>query len=76
MRSRLAALLTVAVLTAGAGATFAIASHDDGGGPSPSAAKAEYKPGCGPKRSGGVDGRGAQHTGQPRHDDGRTDCPK
>jgi hypothetical protein len=76
MRSRFATLLTVGLLTAGAGGTFAIAKHDDGGGNNGSAAKAQYKPGCGPKKSGGVDGSGAQHTGPPGHHDGRDDCPK
>lgn len=50
MRSRLATLLTIGVLTAGAGGTFAIAGGG-GNGDNGSAASGQYKPGkgCGDK---------------------------
>lgn len=50
MRSRLATLLTVSLLTVGAGGTFAIAGSG-GKGDGGSAAKSQYKPGkgCGDK---------------------------
>ncbi|MDP9347059.1 MAG: hypothetical protein M3P44_15375 [Actinomycetota bacterium] len=50
MRSRLATLLTVSLLTVGAGGTFAVAHSGDNGNDG-SAAKSQYKPGkgCGDK---------------------------
>jgi hypothetical protein len=42
MKSRLATLLTMGLLVVGAGGTFAIAKHDEGGGGKPSAGKVQY----------------------------------
>ena len=66
MKSRaLVALLTVSLMAGGTGAV--IAGNGNGSGGNDDAAKAQYKPGYGPCKNGGVDGSGATHTGPPGH---------
>ena len=63
MRSRvLVAFLTVGLLAGSAGGVIA---GSGGGNGSNDAANAQYKPGYGPCKNGGVDGSGATHTGPP-----------
>ena len=72
LRSRtIAAFLTVALMAAGTGGVLAGGGNGNGG----SAADSQYKPGCGPKKSDGVNPSGT-HTGQPGKDPNRGDCPK
>ncbi len=74
LRSRgIAAVLTFALMAAGTGGVLAGGGNGHGGG---SAAKTQYKPGCGPKKSNGVNPSGT-HTGPPGHGDtNRESCPK
>ena len=74
MRSRsVAALLAVALMAAGTGGVLAGGGNGHGGG---SASKSQYKPGCGPKKTNGVNPSGT-HTGPPGHGDtNRESCPK
>ena len=74
LRSRgMAAVLTLALMAAGTGGVLAGGGHGNGGG---SSAKSQYKPGCGPKKSNGVNPSGT-HTGPPGHGDtNRESCPK
>ena len=74
LRSRgMAAVLTLALMAAGTGGVLAGGGHGKGGG---SSAKSQYKPGCGPKKSNGVNPSGT-HTGPPGHGDtNRESCPK
>jgi hypothetical protein len=66
MKSRmLVALITVGLMAGGTGGVIA-ASGGNGNG-NDDAAKAQYKPGYGPCKNGGVDGSGATHTGPPGH---------
>ena len=58
----LVALLTVSLLGASTGAVIA---GGGGNGNGNDAAQAQYKPGYGPCKNGGVDGSGATHTGPP-----------
>ncbi|MEA2375756.1 MAG: hypothetical protein QOD53_2219 [Thermoleophilaceae bacterium] len=69
LKSRsIAALLTVALMAAGSGGV--IAAGGAGGG---SAANNQYKPGCGPKKTDGVNPSGT-HTGPPGQV-GEDNCP-
>jgi hypothetical protein len=74
LRSRgIAAVLTVALMAAGTGGVLAGHGNGNSGG---SAANSQYKPGCGPKKSNGVNPSGT-HTGPPGHGDtNRESCPK
>src|SRR5207237_7401527 len=56
----IATLLTLALMAAGTGGVIAASS----GGPTPSAQNSQYKPGCGPKKTNGVNPSGT-HTGPP-----------
>jgi uncharacterized membrane protein len=70
LKSRsIAALLTVALMAAGTGGVLAAGSS--GGG---SSSNSTYKPGCGPKKTNGVNPSGT-HTGPPGQSDGRASCP-
>src|SRR5438309_74034 len=72
MRSRsVAALLAVALMAAGTGGVLAGGGNGHGGG---SGSKSQYKPGCGPKKTDGVNPSGT-HTGPPGNGPGRTNCP-
>ena len=63
--------LAVALMAAGNGTVIAA-----GGGSGGSAANAQYKPGCGPKKTNGVNPSGT-HTGPPgQGDTNRESCPK
>ena len=67
----IATLLTLALMAAGTGGVIAAS-----GGPPPSASTSQYKPGCGPKKTDGVNPSGT-HTGPPGHGDtNRESCPK
>src|SRR3954469_5147553 len=69
----IAAVLTVALMAAGTGGVIAGGGHGNGNG---NASKSQYKPGCGPKKSNGVNPSGT-HTGPPGHGDtNRESCPK
>ena len=69
----IATLLTVALMAAGTGGVIAGGGH---GGHNGNASKSQYKPGCGPKKSNGVNPSGT-HTGPPGHGDtNRESCPK
>jgi len=74
MKSRsIATLLTVALMAAGTGGVIAGGGHGGGNG---NASKSQYKPGCGPKKTNGVNPSGT-HTGPPgRGDTNREHCPK
>ena len=68
----IATLLTLALMAAGTGGVIAASS----GGPTPSAQNSQYKPGCGPKKTDGVNPSGT-HTGPPgQGDTARESCPK
>ena len=67
----IAALLTVALMAAGTGGVLA----GGGGGGNGNSANSQYKPGCGPKKTNGVNPSGT-HTGPPGHGPGRSHCPK
>ena len=73
LRSRgMAAVLTLALMAAGTGGVLAGGGNGHGGG---SSAKTQYKPGCGPKKTNGVNPSGT-HTGPPgRGDTHREHCP-
>lgn len=73
LRSRtMAAFLTVALMAAGTGGVLAGGS----GGGTGSAGNSQYKPGCGPKKTDGVNPSGT-HTGPPgKGDTNRESCPK
>jgi hypothetical protein len=73
VRSRsIAALLTCALMAAGTGGVIA----GGGNGNSGNASNSQYKPGCGPKKTDGVNPSGT-HTGPPGHGDtARESCPK
>jgi hypothetical protein len=66
----IAALLAVALMAAGTGGVLAGGT----GGPTPSSSDSQYKPGCGPKKTDGVNPSGT-HTGPPGQGDGRASCP-
>ena len=69
----IATLLTLALMAAGTGGVIAASS---GGGTGGNASTSQYKPGCGPKKSNGVNPSGT-HTGPPGHGDtNRESCPK
>ena len=69
----IATLLTLALMAAGTGGVIAASS---GGGTTPSASNSQYKPGCGPKKTDGVNPSGT-HTGPPgQGDTNRESCPK
>jgi hypothetical protein len=74
LRSRtMAALLTVALMAAGTGGVIAGGNGGNGNG---SAGNSQYKPGCGPKKTDGVNPSGT-HTGPPGHGDtARESCPQ
>jgi uncharacterized membrane protein len=74
LKSRsVAALLTVALMAAGTGGVIAGGGNGNGNG---SASNSQYKPGCGPKKTNGVNPSGT-HTGPPGHGDtNRESCPK
>ena len=74
LKSRsVAALLTVALMAAGTGGVIAGGGNGNGNG---SASNSQYKPGCGPKKTDGVNPSGT-HTGPPGHGDtARESCPK
>jgi hypothetical protein len=63
MKSRaLVALITVGLMAGGTGGVIAAGGGNGNGN---DAANAQYKPGYGPCKNGGVDGSGATHTGPP-----------
>src|SRR5689334_21909923 len=65
MKSRmLVALITVGLMAGSTGAVIA-GSGGNGNGNGNDAAQAQYKPGYGPCKNGGVDGSGPTHTGPP-----------
>jgi hypothetical protein len=74
MKSRsLAAVLTVALMAAGTGGVIAGNGNGNGNG---NASNSQYKPGCGPKKTDGVNPSGT-HTGPPgQGDTNRESCPK
>ena len=74
LRSRsVAALLTVALMAAGTGGVIAGGGNGNGNG---NASNSQYKPGCGPKKTDGVNPSGT-HTGPPgQGDTNRESCPK
>ena len=74
LRSRtMAAFLTVALMAAGTGGVIAGNGNGNGNG---SAGNSQYKPGCGPKKTDGVNPSGT-HTGPPgQGDTNRESCPK
>ena len=74
LKSRsIAALLTVALMAAGTGGVIAGGGNGNGNG---SASNSQYKPGCGPKKTNGVNPSGT-HTGPPgQGDTNRESCPK
>jgi hypothetical protein len=68
----LAAVLTVALMAAGTGGVIAGSSGGSGG----NAGGSQYKPGCGPKKTDGVNPSGT-HTGPPgQGDTARESCPQ
>ena len=72
LKSRgIAALLAVALMAAGTGGVLAASSPGPSGG---SSSDSQYKPGCGPKKTDGVNPSGT-HTGPPGNGPGRTNCP-
>jgi hypothetical protein len=74
VRSRsIAALLTVALMAAGTGGVIAGGGNGNGNG---NASNSQYKPGCGPKKTDGVNPSGT-HTGPPgKGDTARESCPQ
>ena len=69
----IATLLTLALMAAGTGGVIAASS---GGGTGGNASTSQYKPGCGPKKTNGVNPSGT-HTGPPgQGDTNRESCPK
>ncbi len=73
LRSRgMAAVLTLALMAAGTGGVLAGGGHGNSGA---SSGNTQYKPGCGPKKTNGVNPSGT-HTGPPGHGDtNRESCP-
>ncbi len=70
LKSRsVAALLSVALMAAGTGGVLAATSNN-----SSNSSTNQYKPGCGPKKTNGVNPSGT-HTGPPGQSDGRASCP-
>jgi hypothetical protein len=68
----IAAFLTLALMAAGTGGVIA----NGGGGGNGNASNSQYKPGCGPKKTDGVNPSGT-HTGPPgQGDTNRESCPK
>jgi len=74
LKSRgIAVVLTLGLMAAGTGGVIAASNTGGGGG---SSANTQYKPGCGPKKTDGVNPSGT-HTGPPGHGDtNRESCPK
>ena len=74
LKSRsVAALLTVALMAAGTGGVIAGGGNGNGNG---NASNSQYKPGCGPKKTDGVNPSGT-HTGPPgQGDTNRESCPQ
>ena len=74
MRRKLTSVaLAIGALTTGGTAAVIAGGQSGGDG---NAGKGEYKPGCGPKKSNGVNPSGT-HTGPPgQGDTNRTHCPK
>ena len=74
LKSRsVAALLTVALMAAGTGGVIAGGTTGSSNG---SASNSQYKPGCGPKKTDGVNPSGT-HTGPPgQGDTNRESCPQ
>ena len=74
LKSRgIAAVLTLALMAAGTGGVLAGVGNGTSGG---SSANTQYKPGCGPKKTNGVNPSGT-HTGPPgQGDTNRESCPK
>ena len=69
----IAALLTLALMAGGTGGVIAAGGSGGSGG---SASNSQYKPGCGPKKTDGVNPSGT-HTGPPgQGDTNRESCPK
>jgi hypothetical protein len=69
----IAALLTLALMAGGTGGVIAAGGSGGSGG---SASNSQYKPGCGPKKTDGVNPSGT-HTGAPgQGDTNRESCPK
>jgi hypothetical protein len=65
--------LSLALMVGGTGGVIAGGGNGNGNGPAP---KSEYKPGCGPKKTDGVNPSGT-HTGPPgQGDTARESCPK
>jgi hypothetical protein len=68
-----AALLTMALMAAGTGGVLAAGGSGGSGG---NASNSQYKPGCGPKKTDGVNPSGT-HTGPPgQGDTNRESCPQ
>ena len=68
----IAALLTLALMAGGTGGVIAATNGGAGG----NASNSQYKPGCGPKKTDGVNPSGT-HTGPPgQGDTNRESCPK
>ena len=74
LKSRgIAAMLTLALMAAGTGGVIAGGGNGNGNG---NASNSQYKPGCGPKKTDGVNPSGT-HTGPPgQGDTNRESCPK
>jgi hypothetical protein len=74
VRSRgIATFLTLALMAAGTGGVIANGGNGHSNG---NASNSQYKPGCGPKKTNGVNPSGT-HTGPPGHGDtNRESCPK
>jgi hypothetical protein len=74
MRSKLTSVVLAVALMA-TGGTAAVIAGSNGGG-NGNAGQGQYKPGCGPKKSDGVNPSGT-HTGPPgRGDTNREHCPQ
>jgi hypothetical protein len=71
VRSRIVTLMLVLGLMVSGGTAGVLA----GGGGGGKGQDSQYKPGCGPKKSGGVNPSGT-HTGQPPKSPNRGDCPQ
>ena len=74
LKSRsIAAILAVALMAGGTGGVIAAGGNGNGNG---NAANSQYKPGCGPKKTDGVNPSGT-HTGPPgQGDTARESCPQ
>ena len=71
VRSRIVTMMLVLGLVVSGGTAGVLATGSSGG----SSGGTQYKPGCGPKKSDGVNPSGT-HTGQPGKDPNRGDCPQ